>query len=69
MMNCPQRVQILSEGPCGDGQRRGSRHGAARCMTSPPVRSIAFHTAFNSELDFAEGIIDLAGRGRRRDRR
>ena len=45
------------------GQRRGPRHGADRSTTWRRVRRIAFHTAFNSELDFAEGIIELADAG------
>ena len=34
-----------------------------------PGAGIAFHSAFNSEFDFAEGIIELADAGAGRDRR
>ena len=58
----PQRVQILSEGPCGNGSDEG--RGMAQLVHDvAPGANIAFHTAFNSELDFAEGIIDLQEAG------
>jgi subtilisin family serine protease len=58
----PQRVQILSEGPCADGIDEG-RAMAQLVHDVAPGASISFHTAFNSELDFAEGIIDLQEAG------
>jgi subtilisin family serine protease len=58
----PQRVQILSEGSCADGIDEG-RAMAQLVHDVAPGASISFHTAFNSELDFAEGIIDLQEAG------
>jgi subtilisin family serine protease len=58
----PRRVLVLSEGPCADGIDEG-RAMAQLVHDVAPGASIAFHTAFNSELDFAEGIIDLQEAG------
>lgn len=58
----PPRVLVLSEGPCADGIDEG-RAMAQFVHDVAPGSSIAFHTAFNSELDFAEGIIDLQEAG------
>jgi len=58
----PRRVNILSEGPCGDAIDEG--RGMAQLVHDvAPGANIAFHTAFNGELDFAEGIIELADDG------
>ena len=58
----PQRVQVLSEGPCSDGIDEG-RAMAQLVHDVAPGANISFHTAFNGELDFAEGIIDLQQAG------
>jgi subtilisin family serine protease len=58
----PDRVQILAEGPCDSGSDEG-RAMAQLIHDVAPGASISFHTAFNSELDFAEGIIDLQQAG------
>jgi hypothetical protein len=58
----PDFVRILSEGPCDDAIDEG-RAMAQIVHDVAPGSNIAFHTAFNSELDFAEGIIDLQQQG------
>jgi len=57
----PTDTTILDNGPCpGTDEGRGM---AQLIHDVAPGASIAFHTAFNSELDFAEGIIELASAG------
>ena len=60
----PDSVTILAngEGPCPDGTDEG-RAMAQLIHDVAPGAAIAFHTAFNSELDFAEGIIRLRDAG------
>ncbi len=57
----PANTTILDNGACpGSDEGRGMSqlvHDVA------PGAGIAFHTAFNSEFDFAEGIIELADAG------
>jgi subtilisin family serine protease len=53
----PTQVEILKEGPCpATDEGRGM---AQLIHDTAPGSSIAFHTAFESEFDFAEGIIRL----------
>jgi hypothetical protein len=53
----PTQVTILEEGPCpATDEGRGM---AQLVHDVAPGSPIAFHTAFNSELDFAEGIQQL----------
>lgn len=59
----PRDVTILSEGPCGDGMIDEGRAMAQIVHDVAPGAGIAFHTAFNGELDFAEAIVDLAQAG------
>jgi subtilisin family serine protease len=57
----PTETTILDNGACP-----GSDEGRAMSQIVhdiAPGASIAFHTAFNSEFDFAEGIIELADNG------
>jgi hypothetical protein len=57
----PLDTTILDNGPCpGTDEGRGM---AQLIHDVAPGASIAFHTAFNSEFDFAEGIIELADAG------
>jgi len=58
----PSNTLVLSEGPCGDAIDEG-RAMAQIVHDVAPGAHIAFHTAFNSELDFADGIIDLQEAG------
>jgi hypothetical protein len=58
----PANTTILDNGDCAGAIDEG------RGMSQPiqdvaPGAGIAFHTAFNSEFDFAEGIIELADAG------
>lgn len=60
----PAGVNVLSEGPCPDGTDEG--RGMAQLVHDvAPGAAMAFHTAFNSELDFAEGIQRLQAAGAR----
>ena len=57
----PTDTAILDNGPCpGSDEGRGM---AQLIHDVAPGASIKFHTAFNSEFDFAEGIIELADAG------
>ncbi len=57
----PLDTTILDNGPCpGSDEGRGM---AQLIHDVAPGSSISFHTAFNSEFDFAEGIIELADDG------
>jgi subtilisin family serine protease len=57
----PTDTQILDNGSCpGTDEGRGM---AQLVHDVAPGAAIRFHTAFNSELDFAEGIIELADAG------
>jgi hypothetical protein len=57
----PTDTTILDNGACpGSDEGRGM---AQLVHDVAPGASIAFHTAFNSEFDFAEGIIELADAG------
>ena len=58
----PASVTILEEGPCAGGTDEGRAMGQIVHDVAPGA-AISFHTAFNSELDFAEGIIDLEQAG------
>ena len=53
----PPTVTILSDIPGGTDEGRGM---AQLIHDSAPGASIAFHTAFNGQADFAQGIVDLA---------
>jgi len=59
----PRNVKILAEGPCADDAIDEGRAMAQLVHDVAPGSGISFHTAFNSELDFAEGIIDLQQQG------
>ena len=66
----PADVTVLSDqSPCVDpnnGNRLGFDEGRAIAQIIhdvAPGASIAYHTAFNGEADFAQGIIDLADAG------
>jgi subtilisin family serine protease len=60
----PEDTTVLDNGPCGGAIDEG--RGMAQLIHDvAPGAGIAFHTAFNSELDFAEGIIELADAGAR----
>lgn len=57
----PADTQILDNGACpGTDEGRGM---AQLIHDVAPGAAIRFHTAFNSEFDFAEGIIELADAG------
>jgi Subtilase family len=57
----PTDTTILDNGPCpGSDEGRGM---AQLIHDVAPGAAISFHTAFNSEFDFAEGIIELADAG------
>src|SRR5688572_1639692 len=57
----PADTEILDNGPCpGSDEGRGM---AQLIHDVAPGSPIKFHTAFNSEFDFAEGIIELADAG------
>ena len=58
----PSIVTILKDGACPDGTDEG-RAMAQLVHDVAPASPIAFHTAFESELDFAEGIIRLRDAG------
>ena len=58
----PKDIKILSEqDPC-DGADEGRAIGQIIHDVAPGA-SLAYHTAFNGEADFAQGIIDLADAG------
>ena len=54
----PSGINVLAEGPCPDGTDEG-RAMAQLVHDVAPGAAMAFHTAFNSEFDFAEGILRL----------
>ena len=55
----PEDTEILDNGPCGGAIDEG--RGMAQLIHDvAPGAAIRFHSAFNSEFDFAEGIIELA---------
>jgi subtilisin family serine protease len=57
----PAATTILDNGPCpGSDEGRGM---AQLIHDVAPGAAISFHTAVNSQLDFAEGIIELADTG------
>ncbi len=57
----PANTEILDNGACpGSDEGRGM---AQLIHDVAPGADIKFHTAFNSEFDFAEGIIELAEAG------
>lgn len=58
----PTDTAILDDGDCGGATDEG-RAMSQLVHDVAPGASIAFHTAFNSEFDFAEGIIELADAG------
>ncbi|MDH4074017.1 MAG: S8 family serine peptidase, partial [Gammaproteobacteria bacterium] len=58
----PSNINIVKDGPCPDGTDEG-RAMAQLIHDVAPASSIAFHTAFESEFDFAEGIIRLRDAG------
>jgi hypothetical protein len=58
----PANTTILDNGACAGAIDEG--RGMAQLIHDvAPGAGIAFHTAFNSEFDFAEGIIELADAG------
>jgi subtilisin family serine protease len=59
----PAAVTILSEGPCAAGLIDEGRGMAQLIHDVAPGAAISFHTAWNSELDFAEGILRLEEHG------
>ncbi|MDR3416284.1 MAG: S8 family serine peptidase [Nevskia sp.] len=66
----PPGVKVLEEGPClGSGGQQGpllTDEGRGLLQTVydvAPGVSLAFHTAANTEADFANGIVALAGAG------
>jgi subtilisin family serine protease len=58
----PSGITILKEGECADGTDEGRAMGQLIHDVAPGA-SISFHTAFESELDFAEGIQRLENAG------
>jgi len=58
----PASITILKDGSCPDGTDEG-RAMAQLIHDVAPKSSIAFHTAFESEFDFAEGILRLKNAG------
>jgi hypothetical protein len=58
----PSSINILKDGACPDGTDEG-RAMAQLIHDVAPGAGIAFYTAFESELDFAEGIQALKAKG------
>ena len=58
----PPNINILKDGPCPDGTDEGRAMGQLIHDVAPGA-SLSFHTAFESELDFADGIIRLRDAG------
>jgi len=58
----PLNINIVKDGPCPDGTDEG-RAMAQLIHDVAPKSSIAFYTAFESEFDFAEGILELKKQG------
>ena len=59
----PKKVKVLSEAEPCDGSNDEGRAIAQIIHDVAPGASILYHTAFNGEADFAQGIIDLADAG------
>jgi hypothetical protein len=59
----PTDTTILDNGPCSSDSGDEGRAIGQLVHDVAPGAAISFHTAFNSELDFAEGIIELAEDG------
>jgi subtilisin family serine protease len=59
----PTDTTILDNGPCSNDSTDEGRGMAQLIHDVAPGAAISFHTAFNSEFDFAEGIIELADAG------
>jgi hypothetical protein len=59
----PQNVKILSDAEDCSGANDEGRAIAQIIHDVAPGASILFHSAFNGEADFAQGIIDLANAG------
>jgi len=58
----PSSVKILNDESCAGSNDEGRAIGQIVHDVAPGA-SVAFHTAYNSEADFAQGIIDLANAG------
>ncbi len=58
----PADTKILSDDACANANDEGRAIGQIIHDVAPGA-SVAFHTANNSEADFAQGIIDLANAG------
>jgi subtilisin family serine protease len=58
----PPTVKILADNACSGSNDEGRAMGQIVHDVAPGA-SIAFHTAFAGEADFAQGIIDLANAG------
>ncbi len=58
----PADIKILNDEACAGSADEGRAIGQIIHDVAPGA-SLAFHTAFNSEADFAQGIIDLANAG------
>ena len=58
----PSNVRILADNACSGSNDEGRAMGQIVHDVAPGA-SLAFHTAFVSEADFAQGIIDLADAG------
>lgn len=58
----PASIKVLSDTAC-DGSNDEGRAIGQIIHDVAPGASLAFHTAFNNEADFAQGIIDLADAG------
>jgi subtilisin family serine protease len=59
----PTDTTILDNGPCSADSTDEGRGLAQLIHDVAPGAAISVHTAFNSEFDFAEGIIELAEEG------
>ncbi len=59
----PADIKILSEASPCDGSNDEGRAIGQIIHDVAPGASLAYHTAFNGEADFAQGIIDLADAG------
>jgi len=58
----PSTVKVLADNACSGANDEGRAMGQIVHDVAPGA-SLAFHTAFVSETDFAQGIIDLADAG------
>ena len=59
----PAGITVLEEGPCADGRTDEGRGMMELIHDVAPGASQAFHTAFEGQANFAQGIIDLANAG------